>query len=129
MTSFHKSALIALLCLLSITAWAKGSREAPEKTAKPELMQGVEGKVEIWEGNFMPMSDGDSAQNSIKPGAGLRVRLYEPVKMSASASALLMEVPTPLVAETTSDAEGQFTLKAAPGNYSVFVEEDGGNQH
>jgi hypothetical protein len=125
MTSFHKSILVAVLCLLSAGVWAKGSREAPEKTAAPASSQGIEGRVEIWEGDFMPMTDPKAAQNSKTPGAGLRVRLHEPVKLS-SANALLPEVPTLMVAETTTDAEGKFFIKAAPGNYSIFVEENGG---
>jgi hypothetical protein len=126
MTSLHKSISIAILCLFGAAVWAMGSKEAPEKTVEPEISQGVEGRVEIWEGNFMPMTDSNSAQNSKTPGIGLRVRLHEPVKMSASAGALLMEVPTPLIAETLTDSDGKFFLKAAPGNYSIFIEENGG---
>jgi hypothetical protein len=125
MTSFNKRILIVVFSLLGIAVWAKGSREAPETTVEPAFSQGIEGRVEIWEGNFMPMTDPKSAQNSKTPGAGLRVRLHEPVKMS-SANALLPEVPTPMVAETTTDADGKFILKAAPGSYSIFVEENDG---
>ena len=89
--------------------------------------QGISGKVEIWEGNFMPMVDSAKVRGQIKPGAGRRVRAYLPVKMQNNmATAKLDSVPTPMVAETTADSAGKFFMPTPVGTYSVFVEENHG---
>jgi hypothetical protein len=126
MKTLQRSVFAGLLCLFSIAVFAMGSKEAPETTVEPEIQQGIAGEVEIWEGNFMPMTDANSAQNSKTPGAGLRIRVHEPVKMSGAADATLIDVPTPLIAETTTDDEGKFFVEVEPGTYSVFVQENGG---
>lgn len=122
----HRYLLVMLAIFATAAVFAMGSKEAPETTVEEQTVQGIDGRVEIWEGNFMPMTEPGTAQNSKTPGAGLRIRVHEPVKMGASANATLVEVPTPLVAETTTDADGKFFIEVAPGQYSVFVEENGG---
>ncbi|MBU0691979.1 carboxypeptidase-like regulatory domain-containing protein [bacterium] len=126
MKLFQRSLFLALACLAAAAVFAMGSKEAPETTVEDGPAQGIAGQVEIWEGNFMPMTDSNSAQNSKTPGAGLRIRVHAPVKMGGAASATLMEVPTPLIAETMTDESGKFFVEVEPGMYSVFVEENGG---
>jgi len=123
-----RAAVWVLAILVVASAYAWGSKEAPE--TNPEPKQGITGKVEIWEGDFMPMTDPASGRNSKTPGAGRRVRVHEPVRMSAGgAQALLAEVPTPLVAEAVCDENGEFYVPTEPGSYSIFVEEGEGWYH
>jgi hypothetical protein len=128
-----KRGILPVIVLLAMVTLALGmgrkevrvkKQTAPDSSA---VEQGIRGKVEIWQGNFMPVTDPKRSQSQILPGAGRRVRVYQPVKEStANGAARRDSVATPLVAETVADSTGHFFLKVAPGEYSVFVEENGG---
>lgn len=97
------------------------------KEKQPKVTTGIQGKVEIWEGNFMPMIDPKSSRNKIIPGSDRRVRVYKPVKAEGDmASAKRDSVTSELVGESVCDKEGQFVFSVPAGKYSVFVEEGGG---
>lgn len=118
--------LAALTCTMCCKQTKSASESAP---ANPngELKQGIRGRVEIWEGNFMPMIDKSSSGNKIIPGAGRRVRLHEPLKVGGGlASAKRETISTALMAEVMADSAGRFAMAAAPGLYSIFVEDSGG---
>jgi hypothetical protein len=121
---------VAMLLTLCSLVTAMGRKEAKERKAPPapaEIRQGIQGKVEIWEGNFMPMIDKSKGRNQIKPGIHRRVRLHEPVKISESgAGARRDTILTRLVKETLTDSSGQFVMPTEPGTYSIFVEDEGG---
>lgn len=117
------------LGVLAIAFWllAMGRHEAARSAKSFSVEQGVAGKVEIWEGNFMPMIGGPPG-GKITPAAGRRVRVHEPfnARESGQLSALHDTIPTPLVAEIRTDSSGQFLLPLDVGAYSIFVEEDRG---
>jgi hypothetical protein len=117
--------LLVSLLLLGTAVWAMGSkekRESKKHSAATTLKQGVHGRVEIWEGNFMPSTDPKSSTHKILPGAGRRVRVHQPLIISGSLhSARLDSVSTLMVAETVCDSTGNFSMSLAPGNYSIFV--------
>ncbi len=115
---------LVLLAVLSLTMMASGMGR--KEKVKTMLQTGVKGKVEIWEGNFMPMVDPKGGGGKVNPGSGRKVRLYEPVQMQGMAKPLQNEIPARLVAETTCDDKGEFTLEVPAGKYSVFVEEGEG---
>lgn len=102
------------------TDLSAGTTPTPVKT-------GIVGRVEIWEGNFMPPVEPERRKNQIKPGVGRRVRVHEPVKVEGGlASAKRGEISTKVVAEVVADTAGHFAVAVPPGTYSIFVEEDGG---
>jgi hypothetical protein len=125
-----KRALVLAVALLTLTAlvMAMGSKEAPERKShaadSTAVRQGISGRVEIWEGNFMPMVDPVKAAKQVRPAIGRRVRAHLPVKMDGSlATAKRDSIPTALVAETVTDSSGAFFMPTPAGSYSVFVEE------
>ena len=123
--------LVMLLLTMAALAVAMGSKEAKEKkihaTDSTATRQGIAGKVEIWEGNFMPMVDPAKAKNQVKPGAGRRVRAYQPVKSSGGiATAHVDSIATAMVSETVCDSTGAFFLSVSAGTYSVYVEDGHG---
>jgi hypothetical protein len=123
--------LIVVMAALAVLALAMGSKEAREKKVHPEdstsAQQGIAGKVEILEGNFMPMVSPSKVKGQTHPGLNRRVRAYLPVKMEGGmASALRDSIPTAMVAETVTDSAGAFFMPTPPGTFSVFVEENHG---
>ena len=117
--------LLVLVCCVGL-ATAMGKRNAPEKhaAAPVDSSQGIRGKVEIWEGDFMPMVDPKSTRNKILPGSGRKVRVFSPYKMSGGAK--LDSVASNVIAESRCDSAGIFFVATEPGDYSVFVEDNGG---
>ena len=111
---------ILAMLVMAVSALGMGRKEAKNQDA-PAPISGVTGKVEIWEGNFMPPIDSGSRDKQVKPGAGLLVRLYEPVK--GLPGAMVDSISTPMVAETTCDDKGMFTIPAKAGTYSLFIQE------
>ncbi|HEY3294897.1 MAG TPA: hypothetical protein VGL38_05630 [bacterium] len=133
-----KRGLPFFLLLLGLTALslAMGHKQAKEKqshgvdsavTIAAKDSQGISGRVEIWEGNFMPMVDPAKAKSQIKPGAGRRVRAYLPVVGDGGmVTAHRDSIPTAMVAETVCDSAGAFSMATPPGWYSVYVEDNKG---
>lgn len=121
--NFRRIGLVAIL-LMAVSAFGMGRKEAKNQDPPAAPASGVTGVVEIWEGNFMPMLDKETRDKQIKPGSGLRVRLYEPVKGLPGAS--VDSVSAKLVAETVCDESGKFTIACKEGKYSLFVEDGAG---
>ena len=96
------------------------------KDGKPSIKQGVFGRVLWLQGNFMPSPDRPQ-QNGGK--ATLRtVYIYQLTKFSETIgeSPLFSKINTHLVAKVSTNKEGYFQCKLAPGMYSIFtLEEDG----
>lgn len=121
--STRRMKIVAML-ILAVGVLGMGSKESKNQSAPAAPASGVTGKVEIWEGNFMPMLDKETRDKQIKPGAGLTVRLYEPVKGLSGAK--VDSVTSALVAETVCDDKGVFTIPAKAGTYSLFVQDGNG---
>lgn len=117
--SARRLKFLAML-VVAISVMGMGRKEAKNQDA-PAPISGVTGKVEILEGNFMPMIDKERSEKQTKPGAGLRVRLHEPVK--GLPGAVVDSIQTPLIAETTCDDKGMFTIPVKEGTYSLFIED------
>ncbi|MCC6476628.1 hypothetical protein IT157_06170 [bacterium] len=101
---------LILTLIASSLMFAMGGRESKDQTPSTPAApaSGVTGKIEIWEGNFMPMIDKDRREQQIKPGANMKVRIHEPAK--GLLGTVVAEVPTSVVAETVSDESGRFTI-------------------
>jgi hypothetical protein len=125
---------IPLVFVLAVTAvgLTMGRKESSaQKDIAADSVQhvkGISGRVEIWEGNFMPVIAPGKIGGTITAGANRRVRAHEPVKLSPGGLAQTRRdtVLTALIAETVSDSTGHFFMNVPPGTYSVFVEENGG---
>lgn len=119
--------VIALsLAAMTFTMCCKQTRTTAGTAGTP-VTTGITGRVEVWEGNFMPPIAPERRNNQIKPGAGRRVRVHQPVKVEGGlADAKRAQISTPLVAEVMTDSAGYFAISIPPGTYSIFVEENGG---
>ena len=126
-------ALALILSLSAMTGTMCCKRTRTTADPKTELAganavtTGITGRVEVWEGNFMPLIAPERRQNQIKPAVARRVRVYQPVHIEGGlADAKRDTIPTPLVAETVTDSSGHFAVSVASGTYSIFAEENGG---
>ena len=117
---------LILTLIASSLMFAMGGRESKDQTPSTPAApaSGVTGKIEMWEGNFMPMIDKDRREQQIKPGANMKVRIHEPAK--GLLGTVVAEVPTSVVAETVSDESGRFTIPVREGTYSLFIEDKNG---
>ena len=95
----------------------------PGNSEKVTIEQGVWGNVWFWSGNFMPISRGEICQ------VERTIYIFEPARKEdveqIGYSSFYSEVNTNLVASIDSDADGFFQVELEPGDYSVFVEENG----
>lgn len=87
--------------------------------------QQLSGHVFLLRGNQMP-----SPGRPVSKGRGISrdVFIYESttVAQTTGQAPLFVSVKTKLIAKTTSDSTGYYTVKLPPGNYSVFIGEKGG---
>ncbi len=91
------------------------------------LAQGLIGVVCFWKGDFMPSPDPPSG--SILPVARtveIHAATRDADTVKVPGTMFLSAVKTPLIATTTSDADGWFSVALPPGTYSVFVREPQG---
>lgn len=98
--------------------------DPPNNAEKVTIDQGVWGNVWFWSGNFMPPSRGEICQIE------RTIYFYEPstrddVQRVETSASFYSEINTNLVATVESDADGFFQIEMEPGNYSVFVKENG----
>jgi hypothetical protein len=121
--STRRLKILAML-ILAASLMGMGRKEAKNQDPSPAPISGVTGKIEIWEGNFMPPIESDKRDKQIQPGAGLKVRLYLPVKGLPGTN--VETVSSEMVAETTTDENGMFTIPAKEGTYSLFIEDGDG---
>jgi len=91
------------------------------------LGQGLIGVVCFWKGDFMPSPDPTSG--TILPVART-VEIYAAARdadtVNVPGTMFISAVKTPLIATTTSGADGWFSVALPPGTYSVFVREPQG---
>jgi hypothetical protein len=90
----------------------------------------VWGNVKYWEGDFMPIIF-DISPSAAPPSRGIITPVVREIQIHRvttvtdmnSAGPLYSNIPTELVATTTSDENGFYQVDLPPGIYSVFVKE------
>jgi hypothetical protein len=87
--------------------------------------QGITGKVVWVSGNQMP---GPGNQNRPPEGIQREIHIYKPAtpQQTKQANGFYTAVHTELVATVLTNANGSFTAKLPPGEYSVFTKEKEG---
>jgi hypothetical protein len=123
--------LIAALAVtaLGITTCCKRTRSqsALQSADAASIATGIVGRVEVWEGNFMPPVEPERRNSQIKPAPNRPVRVYAPVRVEGGLAMSKRDtVTTNVIAEGVTDSTGHFAIAVPPGNYSIFVAEDGG---
>jgi len=111
-----KFAVVILLALLSV----------PAKEALAQR-QGIYGEVFWLGGNQMPAQTAVPGKlEDPQQGIVREILFYAPTSIrdvDQIATGLFTNIKTPLIATTHSAADGSFTVKLPPGEYSVFVKE------
>ncbi|MBJ6117432.1 carboxypeptidase regulatory-like domain-containing protein [Pontibacter sp. BT310] len=91
------------------------------------IKQGITGRI-LWQaGNQMPSPDAPPTEN--KRGVERTVYIYELTnanQVTTQNGVFHTNIQTKLVAETTSDANGFFSVALKPGRYSLFTKEEKG---
>lgn len=118
---------VLILTLLSIPLLMVSSCKPMKKSDG----QGLQGKITWLEGNQMPMmsEEGESSQVNPKGEPVKRMVLIYPLTKLSDAQlegSLFTRVKGEAIATVESNAEGEYAVSLAPGNYSVFIQEEEG---
>ncbi len=101
--------------------------EHEEMPSTEEIATGaLTGRVLLASGNCMPqMCDKPPCKSSCER-EGLATTVYvRKLASNEEMNGVYLERPTPLVATTTSDEDGTFSLQLPVGRYSLFVDDNG----
>jgi hypothetical protein len=98
-----------------------------KKARSSEITQGITGQITEATGNQMPMKDAPPRQPK---GILTDVLVYEPTNLRQVArvgtSPVYTAIRTKLVASTTTDSSGHYTVALPVGSYSVFLKQGSG---
>ncbi|MEO0099758.1 MAG: carboxypeptidase-like regulatory domain-containing protein [candidate division WOR-3 bacterium] len=94
------------------------------KGVKREIKEGIKGRVEIWEGDFMPPSQGRIYYEPKTVLVFKKVNLLNCLKEEGK-STFYTKINSPLIDSVITDQNGYFFLALPPGEYSLFVRERG----
>lgn len=124
----NASLLITIFCCLLVACSSDRNHMAPMPTG-PEplpLAQGINGTVEFWEGDFMPVAVPDTPSGSVRP-VSRTIFFFEPTGRADVVrdgyGSFFLEIQTELIDTVRSDSEGRFAISLPSGLYSVFVRE------
>ncbi len=97
---------------------------------KVRIKEGLAGTVIFTEGNCMPapVDDGESESSCLRYPVSRVVHIHEYTHHSETehlGGGFHTDIQTKLVAKVKTDAEGFFEAGLPPGNYSLFIEEQG----
>jgi hypothetical protein len=123
--------LMAILFILSGCGSNSSGTQVPSppptNESKVTITKGVWGNVLFWEGNFMPRPvESGSSSGKITPVIRniLVCQATTMTEMSPYGSGpLFSQLPSTIIAETSSDETGFYQVALPPGTYSVFVKE------
>ena len=96
---------------------------------EPTITQGIWGRVEFWEGDFMPRPPTEKSTGTITYVCR-KIFIYElthynQVHALPENSTFFDRIFTSRIAETWSNADGYYQIALPSGHYSLFVEENG----
>jgi len=91
---------------------------------KKEIAEGIKGRIEIWEGDFMPPGKGKIYYEKKV------VLIFEKTNLTNCQGeegnpTFYTKVNSRLIDSVVSDKDGYFSLSLPPGEYSLFVRERG----
>ena len=97
--------------------------DPPRNNQKVTIEQGIWGDIWFWSGNFMPVGRGEICQVNRK------IYIYELTTsndaIQVSYTSFYSEINTILLTTVESSLDGFFQIELEPGDYSIFIEEDG----
>ena len=126
--------LLATLCSCIRENWAYKTDQLYRQNKKYiTIEQGVWGTVTERTGDWMPIAGAQKGEGPNECPIKSIVRAYEPVSIAdfereGISIFNITDIPSKLVAETTSNKNGFFEMNLQPGEYSLFVTYDGETQ-
>ena len=121
------SALATCLVLL-LSACERGTSPASPVDDPPDDVTvdgGILGTVQFWEGNFMPPGPSPGTVTTVVRELRIHELTWIDEVEPPGYGCFYSEAKTPLVAVVVSGDDGLFEVALAPGEYSLFVVEDG----
>jgi hypothetical protein len=94
------------------------------KGVKKEMSEGIKGRIEIWEGDFMPPGKGKVYYGKKTVLVFEKTNLRDCQREEGN-STFYTNVNSRLIDSVVSDGDGYFSLSLPAGEYSLFVRERG----
>lgn len=123
--------LVALLAVTPVAGCGDGASKCtgdqrPARNgASLTIQEGVWGDVWFWDGDFMPICPSGTVRPVVREVVVFEAATEAEVSQAAGSYGFYEEVRKPEVARTTSDRRGFFQIALPPGQYSIFVIEQG----
>lgn len=129
---FNLWMLVAVCCLsaLFVSCENKETGNVDDPIGPPTITQGIYGQVKERYGNWQPFTDPNDKSYGYRPIVR-DIYVYEYTTIQDFDQAYIdclypaNKMPKPLVATTTSKANGFYQIQLSPGRYSVFILENG----
>ncbi len=121
-----------VLCLLAMLLLFLGCANTSLGTNEPSftITQGIRGKIEIREGNYMPgpTRSGQPAPSPQNPSSTREIFIYEPVNLNqvTGNEGFYSHIGAKLIANVQTAKDGSFQVALKPGKYSLFSKEPKG---
>lgn len=132
MRYFKYTLVVAFSATLILASCSDSEHITSGPPTSPGIGMGtVSGTVEFWSGDFMPTFPGDDRTGTVEKVSRKlflfeRALLARDVTLSDEGDPTFYEsINTQLIAISESDANGEFSIIAPPGHYTLVVEENG----
>jgi len=117
-----------VICGIAIMAGCSGDNDSAKPISPaPSIEQGIYGRVEFWEGDFMPVVLPDEPSGTVTP-VKRKIFFFEKTTFNdvvqEGYGAFYSEIKTNLMATAESGTDGRYEISLPPGDYSVFVREN-----
>lgn len=119
-----------LFSTISMVSCQKANNAVQKDTSEimdcsSNIKQGINGKLFWSEGNLMP---GPGIPQASGKGIKREMLIYEltSLKQVKKEGYFFKDISQKLIAQTSSDNNGCFSMELEPGEYSIFSKEDGG---
>ena len=122
---------ITVFLIIILICGCSGNNESSSPSIlTPPYDQGLTGRVEYWEGNFMPVVP-EQSPDGIITYVEREICVFEKTSLDDVELAgegnlcFYNKINTKLITKARSDENGNFKIGLPPGMYSVFVKENG----
>jgi len=117
------------MSIISICGCSGDDKSSSLSNPSSSYDQGITGRVEFWEGDFMPLVP-EQSQDGIITYVAREICVFEKTTFddveyaSENNMCFYNKINTKLITKAKSDENGNYSIGLPPGEYSIFVKEN-----